>query len=199
MTMIGTAAIGVVIVDGQPGSVAEFTSGEKDLIIAEVQEGIQNLLALAPASASLMFVPEVRIASLVDDPIGVKSENGWLDKAMIELGYTSLADYIFDLKNNNGADWAYIAFFTKYMTSRFAFARSRDRFCIIRYPERGSDPRVPYKDHGGFRETDMDCLFAHETGHICGAKDENSADVDCLMSTCNPSIVCSDTRSEIGW
>jgi hypothetical protein len=86
-------------------------------------------------------------------------------------GYAGMYEYLHDLRTTrwpicSGPDWAYIAFFTKYWTDPNYPA----------YAQRGG-PRfvIPYDDtgnRGGYRVSDIQYLFAHETGHIFGAPDE---------------------------
>jgi hypothetical protein len=198
MTLRDTWGVGVVVVDGNPGTAAEFTAEEMELINAEVQEGIDILTSLASANAvALDFVIQTRVVQLLVDPASVYDEDDWLNAAMNELGYTSrtfasnIRNYLGDLATSCDTDQVYVAFFTKYNASYFAFARSSDNYLIVRYPEN-------LLDYGGHKPTGMDVLFAHETGHIGGARDETTE--DCLMSAnFNPDKVCNKTKTQFGW
>jgi hypothetical protein len=193
-TMTGNAAVGVVVVEGPPDTDAEFSSDEETLVAAEVQEGIDKLTSLAPLTADLRFVSIVEKVTLLIHPDAVESEQGWLDGAMDKLGYAGIDAYLGHLHDSNRSAWEYIAFFTKYATRTFAYTPFLGaHYCVIQYPE---DPMR----HAGYSPTDMDQLFAHETGHICGAPHCGpDGDVTCLMSSNIDFHVCPTTANFFGW
>ena len=220
--MIGTVAVGVVIVDG-PGS-ASFTSAERTNIVAEVQEGVNGLIGLAPVGAHLNFVFDVNTVTLTLDPNQVTGNNDeyiWRDAAMAKLGYSSgssgMYDYLHYLKTTKwpsmcpGPDWAYIAFFTKYATWWFAYASVGGPRLVMQY------------SNNGWGSNQIDRVFAHESGHIFNAPDEyassncsvggsygylgvpngncavnNPNSIDCIMKA-NTYNVCQWTRGHFGW
>ncbi|HHJ13677.1 MAG TPA: hypothetical protein ENJ79_04775 [Gammaproteobacteria bacterium] len=89
-------------------------------------------------------------------------EKLWRDPAMQSLGYSAswdgVKDYVSDLRKNKNAQWAFVAFFTRYPLKHFAYA-ARPRI-------------VMHVDNDGWGMDNIDRVFAHETGHIFGAPDE---------------------------
>ncbi len=86
----------------------------------------------------------------------------WRDPAMAALGYSAdfdgVKDYVNDLRSSKGAQWAYVAFFTRYPLKHFGYA---------------GRPRVVMGvDNGSWGMDNIDRVFAHETGHIFGGPDE---------------------------
>ncbi|WP_447971373.1 hypothetical protein [Nitrospira sp. M1] len=219
--LIGTAAVGVVIVGGPQNSSAAFSEAEQINVISEVQEGSNGLISLAPAGANLNFLFDVNIITLNLDPNNVTGESDWRGSAMNALGYgadwSNMYDYLHDLRTTrwptmtDGPDWAYIAFFTKYATFWFAYASIGGPRLVMQY------------DNNGWGPNQIDRVFAHETGHIFGAPDEyvnsncstggswgylkepngncavnNSGSIDCLMKG-NTYNVCQWTVGHFGW
>ena len=154
-------------------------------------------------------------------PTSVTGEGDWRDPAMTALGYSAgssgMYDYLQDLRTTKwptmcpGPDWAYIAFFTKYAVSWFAYASLGGPRLVMQYSNDGWGP------------TQIDRVFAHETGHIFNAPDEytssscstggswgylgcpnsncavsNPASVDCLMKG-NTYNVCGSSVCHFGW
>ncbi len=225
MYMIGTVAVGVVIVEGPSGSSAEFTEDERRLLLAELQEGANILINMAPAGAKLNFIFDVNHVKLNLDPKKVQSslagENKWRDQAMSSLGFSAgssgMYDYINMMRTAKwpgmfpGPDWGYIAFLTKYPARHFAYASLGGPRLVIQY---GNDDWGP---------SQIDRVFAHETGHIFHAPDEyanskcslggsygylkvpndncendNPSTVPCIMSHNTPAV-CKWTVGHFGW
>ena len=221
MYMIGSVAVGIVIVDGPANSSASFTLAERTNIVAEVQEGANGLINLAPAGAHLNFVFDVHTVTLNLNPNNVTGEGDWRDNAMAGLGYSSgssgMYDYLHFLRTTRwpsmcpGPDWAYIAFFTKYAVSWFAYAAVGGPRLVMQY------------SNNGWGSNQIDRVFAHESGHIFHAPDEyassncavggsygylgvpnnncavnNPNSIDCLMKG-NTYNVCQWTRGHFGW
>lgn len=218
--MIGKVAIAVVIVDGPAGGTAAFTAAEQANVLAEVQEGANGLIGLAPAGAGLNFVYDVNTVTLTLDPATVAGEGDWRDPAMAALGYGSgsagMYDYLQVLRTTKwptcpSPDWAYIAFFTKYNAVWFAYASIGGPRLVMQYSNDGWGP------------TQIDRVFAHESGHIFGAPDEyassncntggswgylgvangncvngNPSSVDCIMKA-NTYNLCASTPGHFGW
>ncbi|MBA3687861.1 MAG: hypothetical protein H0W81_03355 [Chloroflexi bacterium] len=218
--MIGKVAVGVVVVDGPAGGAAAFIAAEQANVVAEVQEGANGLIGLSPAGANLNFVYDVNTVTLTLDPATVTGEGDWRDPAMAALGYGSgsagMYDYLQVLRTTKwptcpAPDWAYIAFFTKYNVSWFAYASIGGPRLVMQYSNDGWGP------------AQIDRVFAHESGHIFGAADEyassgcstggswgylgvangncangNPSSVDCLMKG-NTYNVCTSTPGQFGW
>lgn len=217
--MIGTVAIGVIIVDGPANSSAAFSAAERTQVEAEVQEGATQLVNLSPPGAHLNFVFDVHTVTLALDPATVVGEADWRNPAMSQLGYVAgspgMYDYIHNLRTTRwpnmcpGPDWGYIAFFTKYNAPWFGYAALGGPRLVIQYSCDGWGP------------SQIDCVFAHETGHIFGASDEygqcstggsygylgvpnnnceynNPASIACLMRH-NTYSLCQWTIGQFGW
>lgn len=217
--MIGTVAVGIVIVDGPANGAAAFTTAERTNVVTEVQEGANALVNLAPPGANLNFVFDVHTVTLNLNPNNVAGEGDWRDAAMAALGYAAgnsgMYDYLHDLRTTRwpnmcpGPDWAYIAFFTKYAAFWFAYASIGGPRLVMQY------------NNDGWGPNQIDRVFAHETGHIFGAEDEygqcsaggsygylgvpndncqlnNPNSIDCLMKG-NTYNVCQWTVGQFGW
>ena len=89
-------------------------------------------------------------------------EELWRDPAMQSLGYSAsfdgVKDYVADLRQDKSAQWAFVAFFTRYPLKHFGYA--------------GRPRIVMHVDNDGWGKDNIDRVFAHETGHIFGAPDE---------------------------
>jgi hypothetical protein len=173
--MIGTVAVGVIIVDG-PGT-ASFAPNDLENINAEVQEGIENLtnLAISHNVPHLDFIIDPQTVTLSLQPNTGMQERTWRDQAMGDLGYSDgdrgMYDYLHKLRTTKwpicpAPDWAYIAFFTKYETgfSYAAYATIGGPRLVVCYDPTGL--------RWGYPPEEVSLLFAHETGHIFGAPDE---------------------------
>ena len=192
--LIGTAAVGLVIVDG-PGSAA-FTDAERTSTILEVSHGFDILYQLSsksPISPHVLFVTEVRTVTLTLDPSAVPAptvpgsssimqseisslEPIWRDPALTQLGYATgqagIDAYRQALLNKSWSvavapKWAFVVFFTKYNTCWLAYA-SKGRITMQYSYLATADPwgSAPYG------MANIERVFAHETGHIFGASDE---------------------------
>ncbi|MDT0452064.1 M12 family metallo-peptidase [Streptomyces hesseae] len=201
--MIGTTAVGIVIVNGPGG--ATFTENERLTIVSEVSQGFDILYRLSkrsPVNPHLLFLAEVRTVSLDLDPATVPKPTGnegtrsseirsiepvWLDQALTKLGYpvgqSGVEVYRQALLAKSWTaggtpQWAYVVFFTKYPAGWVAYARNR-RWITMQYE---------YLTTGGpggttaWGPANIDRVFAHETGHMFDAPDE-------FTSTCRSSDV----------
>ncbi|NNE21516.1 MAG: hypothetical protein HKN11_02790, partial [Rhizobiales bacterium] len=103
-------------------------------------------------------------------PIGLsfgEAELLWRDPALTQLGFEPGGDGLNQavefFQNGAGAQYGYVAFFTKFSTVWAAYAGSRR--VVMR---RGGAPgTADFLDWSS-----IDRIFAHETGHIFGAPDE---------------------------
>jgi hypothetical protein len=147
--------------------------------------------------------------------LGWEAEDKWRDPALVQLGFPVGGDGIAQLteffRSAVGAQYGFVAFFTKMPTAWFAYAGS------LRVTMRGS---------GSFENwTSINFVFAHETGHIFGAPDEYQASgctctgmagwffteangncdpcasnpVNCLMKNNTVNSLCVFTPPHIGW
>ena len=217
--MIGKVAVGVIIVDGPSGTDVKFSDQELTKVVAEVQEGSNILINLSPPGANLSFVYDIQRIQLNLNPSSVSDEQQWRNPAMSRLGYPTgsagLYNYLQHLRTNRWpgitVDWAYIAFFTKYNASWFAYATLGGPRLVMQYSNNGWGP------------DQIDRVFAHESGHIFGAPDEysnsrcnteeifghlrvpncncevnNPSSIACIMKS-NSSAICTCSIGHFGW
>jgi hypothetical protein len=148
--------------------------------------------------------------------LGWEAEDKWRDVALTQLGFPTGGDGISQLttffQNAVGAQFGYVAFFTKMPTAWFAYE--------------GGLRVVMRQTSGSFENwTSIDSVFGHETGHIFGAADEYAASncvcdsvhgrfikevngncdncatnpVSCLMKGNTLTSLCPFTPAHIGW
>ncbi|QRK88020.1 RICIN domain-containing protein [Saccharopolyspora erythraea] len=96
---------------------------------------------------------------------GDEREARWRDPAVAALGHqgnwNGVHDYVQALRRRLGTEWAYCVFFTKYPLWHFAYAGVP------------GGPRVVMDyNNGDWGPSNIDRVFAHETGHIFGCPDE---------------------------
>jgi hypothetical protein len=93
----------------------------------------------------------------------------WRDAAMSQLGQPTgmggVEAYAASLRDEYGTDTAYLAFFTRWPVTWFAYA--------------GFPRVVMHLNNDGWGFDNIDSVFAHETGHIFGAPDEYSSACSC--------------------
>jgi predicted acetyltransferase len=214
--MIGTVAVGIILVDG-PTPLLQFTDDEREKVVAEVMEGLTWLGRQEP-KAGLTFSYDIQKPRIdVQPDPGLSGydalESHWRDPAMANLRYSGnylgVVDYVQKLRTRLATQWAYVGFFTKYPVAHFAYALK---------------PRLVMQyDNDGWGHDNIDRVFTHETGHIFGAPDEYAASnctcgakfgylrepngncqgcapafVDCLMAI-NTFGMCAHTPVHFGW
>ncbi len=211
--MTGSIAVGVVIVSGDQSGLG-FTPAEQQTVIQEVQEGL-DFLANAEPRANVTFVYDIRLITVSAAPGPTTSyeaaEGPWRNAATHSMGFSAdrqgSIDYVQDLRQRKGTNWAYAAYFTKYPLRHFAYAVS--------------EKTVMHFDNDGWGTNLINRVFAHETCHIFGAADEYGGctcggshgflgvpnnncqncpgtQVDCLMHG-NVLEMCEWSRGQIGW
>ena len=216
-TLTGKIVAAAIIVSG-PGNLA-ISDAEKNKILSEVTAGLQFWSDSAPEQAYLKFqlfhayvfthVPENTYC-----PTYEACHDVFTDPVLNDLGYPgpgSKDQFARDLKDSNGADGAYLAFFSKYKQKHFAYSYT------------GSGPVYMQYSNDGWGPNQIDRVFAHETGHvfnaldeysgcncfadygkgICTAKNGNCRDctgnqINCIMDS-NDFTTCSHTRKHVGW
>ena len=214
--MIGSVAVGVIIVSGShpnhPG--LGFSDAERQEIIQEVQEGLSFLATVEPR-ARLSFIYDIHFLDVAVAPGSTatkeKAEAPWRNTALQQMGYAASrkgsVDYVQQLRQDRGTDWAYVAYFTKYPLNHFAYA--------------GDERLVMHYANDGWGPANINGVFAHETCHIFGAADEygdctcggshghlgvpNNNCVNCAgtheacLMDANVLTLCQWTRGQIGW
>ena len=211
--MTGSVAVGVVIVAGTQSDLG-FSNSEQQKVIQEVQEAL-NFLANVEPRAKLTFVYDIRLITVSATPGSTSSyesaEGPWRNAALQSMGYSAnrqgSIDYVQDLQQSRGTNWAYVAYFTKYPLRHFAYAVS--------------EKTVMHYNNDGWGVSSINRVFAHETCHIFGAADEygsctcggshgylgiannncrncSGTQVSCLMDG-NVLEMCEWSRGQIGW
>lgn len=211
--MTGSIAVGVVIVAGT-GSGLGFSNEENQKVIQEVMEGL-NFLADAEPRAKITFTYDIHLETVSAPPGSTanyeSAEGPWRNAALQNMGFDASRqgsiDYVNQLRQNKGTNWAYVAYFTKYPLKHFAYAVS--------------EKTVMHYNNDGWGIDNINRVFAHETCHIFGAADEygscacggshghlgipnnnckNCATTQetCLMSG-NDLQLCNWSRKQLGW
>jgi hypothetical protein len=219
MYMVGSVAVGIVMVSGSAGAEV-LTESERIKILQEVQEGLDWLTGVEPKS-KVSFIYDIRPITVSSAPgpyVGVKDpyeqfERDWRDAALAEMGYSAgragYQKYANELRSKRQTDWAYVAFFTKYPLNHFAYAVFEK--VVMGYANDGWGPDNIHR------------VFAHESCHIFGAADEygscicgatsghlnvpNSNCVNCMpagtqvpcLMNANTLAMCDFSRRQIGW
>ena len=211
--MIGSIAVGVVIVSGTRPDLA-FSAAEQQQIIQEVQEGL-NFLATVEHRARITFVYDIRLVTVSVTPGSTSNyesaEAPWRNVALQNMGFSASRSgslqYVQNLRASRGTDWAYVGYFTKYPLHHFAYAVD-EKICMN-------------YSNDGWGSDQINRVFAHETCHIFGAADEYGncscgsshghlgvpnnncvkcpgTHVACLMDG-NVLELCQWSRGQIGW
>ncbi len=192
-------------------------------MVSEIRAGLDWWAAYNP-SADVSFSMEVHYRVPTSyEPISRSSWDDWLwiSEAMTYLGYpdtdyywipdiyTQTLDYINDLRDQLGTNWAFAIFVAdssndpdgKFADGMYAYAMLGGPFFVMTYDN-------------GFEGIDaMNRLTAHEMGHIFYATDEYNdvkeysgylyvSDIDgsyCRMDNSNTARLCKGTKGQIGW
>lgn len=198
------------------GGDLRITDAERQTVIAEVQEGL-NFLATERPQANISFVYDFHFIEVDAAPGDISdteaAEAPWRNAALQQMGFAGnrqgSVDYVNQLRQAMGTDWAYVGYFTKYQLEHFAYA-GRERICM------------EYAN-GNWGSNDINRVFAHETCHIFGADDEyqssgcecgsrhgylsvpnnnclncSGAHEICLMDA-NDLVLCRWSQGQIGW
>jgi hypothetical protein len=216
----GAVAVGIVIVQGTMPDLA-LTDADVATVVTEVQNGLSFFIARNP-QAGISFSYDIQNVTL-DLPARPDLEPGqlepyWRDPAMQAIGYgtggSAIDDYVYDLRENAGCQWSYIAYFTKYPLKWFAYVPAiNGGYVVMDYNVQGWGPG------------NIDTVFAHESAHIFGAADEYAGaesctaawtsqrfgihnancelvavdgGIDCLMKS-NDYVLCDYTPAHLGW
>jgi hypothetical protein len=215
----GTVALGLVLVSG-PRQL-ELSFEDKVHIVQQAMRGA-NFLVDSAARGALAFAYDIRdvVAPVLPGPYAgaadpyERLEREWRDHALRHiLGAADAPDlhrrYMDQLRVDQGADWAYAAYVTRFPLEHFAYANG--------------DKVVMHAETDGWNPSALHRLFAHETCHVFGAADEYGAcdcrrygrhavenhncvrcthpswvQQPCLMKANTPQL-CSWTRGQIGW
>ena len=221
-TLTGKIAFAAVIVSG-PGRLT-ISESERSTITSEIISGCQFWTGSAPASANLKFDIDFHYVSISAEDSSFCADfpschDVFANPALEVLGFGTgqagrdrLAQTTKDI---NGADGAYIGFFSKYRQSHFAYAYF------------GGGPLYMQYSNDGWGPNQIDRVFAHETGHVFNAPDEytncdcnrsygrgacteNNGNCETATSSCtnsqtrcimdaNDFSLCEYTKKHLGW
>ncbi len=220
MTLRGKISLILVVVSG-PGSLA-VSNEEFNQVNSEVIRGLQFWVDKAPADADLSFAlfSSMVPISAANGPVGCSwagCHNVFAVPAYKSLGYSSIEQLATAVKNAGGAVGGFVAFFSKYRQSHFAYAYF------------GGGPIYMQYSNDGWGPDQIDRVFAHETGHVfnapdeytkcncytnygrgsCTAKNANCAQnygskctsnqQACIMDSNDLSHICANSKKHVGW
>ncbi len=217
--MIGSMAVEIILLEsdgsGDP-STEDWTNTEKNNVQNEITAGINwwathssgpglSVSIVGPTTVTTQYEPISRPHT---------DEGLWIGEAMGKLGasgatyFDQVRNYVNTLRSNQGTDWAWLAFVVDssndgdgmFSDSWFGYAYLGGPFIVMTY------------DNNGWGIGNMDCVTAHEMGHIFYATDEydgvteysgylNAADIEssgCIMDT-NSWSISAGTLKQIGW
>ena len=217
-TMTGHIAFVPVIVSG-PGSLT-INPIEGATVLVGIVSGTLFWTDSAPASANLKFSIDPHFVDITAADSSFcasfpSCHDVFANPALQQLGHgtgqagrDSLAETTRDAR---GADGAYIAFFSKYRQSHFAYAYF------------GGGPIYMQYSNDGWGPAQIGRVFAHETGHVFNAPDEytncdcnrdygrgtctennrncetcTSRQTSCIMDS-NDFSLCEYTKKHLGW
>jgi len=221
--MTGEMSVGVVFVESSRSGGPRFGAAERTQICQEIIDGLSWLAAEHPAG-NLTWVYDFQFVRIdVADGDDDSNETYWRDPAMAQVSYggrtysaawSAVADYRDDMRLANRSAHALVIFVTPYGTEWHAYAGGGR----ITLAKRGN--------WGGWGQSVLDRIAAHETCHLFGAADEytgsgtpcsscetthgcdnipngncgSCADPQqaCVMDQ-NALRLCSYTRAQIGW
>ncbi len=181
--LMGSTAIALILMESNGGndpSTEDWTSQEKSQVVSECLAGMDwwafvYPYSVAPLSVSWTYEYDVPTGY---EPITRSSAEDWLwiIDAMNYLGYPanpstyweSLYDYLNDLRDAQGTDWAFAVFVVdssfdadgRFTDERFAYAYYNGPCAVMTY------------DNDDWGISLMNSVMAHEAGHIYGAADE---------------------------
>ena len=217
--MTGKIAVIVLVASG-PGRLA-ISDAEFSKIKSEVFTAFDFWTGKAPASARLSFAMYSGLAKIKASDSSYCSSysschNRFADPTLQYFGYRKgkagkdkLAQKYKGIARANGA---YLAFFSKYKQSHFAYAYF------------GGGPIYMQYSNDGWGPNQIDRVFAHETGHVFNAPDEytkcqcskyygrgrctarntncvscTSSQSSCIMDSNDLNNICASSRKHVGW
>lgn len=219
--LIGDVAVGIIFLESD-GSIdtetEDWTTTEESNVINEITVGL-NWLAGQNPGAGVSFTFDIQYGVPTSyEPINRAGPAGhglWISEAMTYLGYpgvsyfTQVRDYINDVRNTLGTDWAYAMFIVdssndpdgSFTDGWYAYAYVGGPFLVMTY------------DNDGYGIGNMDYVTAHETCHIFYATDEYNGVTEtsgylgvqdlegsgCMMELANTWWLCTNSREQLGW
>jgi len=219
--LIGSVAVGVILPESNgtiDPSTENWTSIEESQVVSEIRAGL-DWWAAYNLSAGVSFSVEVHYRVPTSyEPISCPVWDNWLwiSEVMTYLGYpgtyydyhTQVLDYINDLRNRLGTNWAFAIFVAD--SSNDYDGRFEDGGYA--YASLGGPSFVMTYDNYRYGINNMDYVTAHEMGHTFYATDEyddrreysgylNASDNDGAICLMNQKVwkLCDATQEQIGW
>ncbi len=218
--MTGKIAVGIVVASG-PGSLA-MSQTEIEKVESECLVGLKFWSDQAEEEGvSLSFVLYYMWAKITaSNPTSCSTKAAchdvFVDATLQAFGYatgkTGRDALVQHFKYLDGADGAFLAFFSKYRQSHFAYAYF------------GGGPLYMQYSNDGWGSDQIDRVFAHEMGHVFNAPDEygrcdctwlygrgtctatnancvtcTSSQAGCIMDTNDLGNLCENTKTQVGW
>lgn len=212
--LIGSVAVGVIFPESNGNidpSTEDWTSAEESLVISKITTALNWLAGYNP-SAHVTFSLEVSHCVPTSYEAISRSlwDHGlWITETIEYLGYPSVLDYVNDLRNRLGTNWAFLIFVVdssndadgRFQEGVYAHGPVGGPYLLMTYdgPFKGGIYRMPF-------------ITAHEIGHTFYATDEyndekeysgylNISDHErahCLMRY-DIWKLCDATQEQIGW
>jgi hypothetical protein len=175
--MIGNVVVSVIFPESngaQDASIENWDVGRQTQVLSEIMAGLDFWTQQNPRSPVNFTVISQTVATKYE-PVtrAYYDEALWIPDVMSKLGYTgsrfaSTKAYVNALRNQYNADWGYVVFVVdsqvdtngKFADGYFAYAYLGGPFLVMTY------------DNNGYGISNMDVVFAHETGHIFHALDQ---------------------------
>lgn len=184
--LMGSVAVGVVFLESNGTvdlSTEDWTSNEESQVVNEIQVALNWWSSQNPsAGVSFNLTVNYDVPTSYEPINRPQTDEGlWISEAMTYLGYpgddyfTQVRDYVNDLRNNTGTNWAFAIFVVdssndsdgKFADGQyFAYAYLGGPFLVMTY------------DNDGWGIDNMDRVAAHEIGHIFYATDEYNGETE---------------------
>lgn len=223
--LIGSVAVGIILLESNgtiDPSTEDWTSSRESWVVSEICDSGLTWLANYNPDADVSFIYDIHYRVPTSyEPInrpswtGTEDQKLWISEAMIYLGYpgtdyfTQVRDYINDLRDTLGTDWAFAIFVVdsyndgdgEFTDGEFAYAYLGGPFLVMTY------------DNGGYGISSMDYASAHETCHIFYATDEYDGVTEtsgylgvqdlegsgCMMELADTWWLCQASQEQLGW
>lgn len=175
--MIGNVVVSVIFVESNGASDANaetWSAPRKAQVLSEVMSGLDWWTRQNPRSP-VSFTVLSDTASTDYEPISRPywDEALWIPQVMAKYGqsgtrFTATKNYVNALRQQYGADWGYVVYVVdslndsngKFADGLFAYAYLGGPYLVMTY------------DNNGYGISNMDVVFAHESGHIFHALDQ---------------------------
>lgn len=175
--MIGHVVVSVVFVESNGGNDAQtenWSDARKAQALSEVMNGLDFWTRQNPKSpVSFTVVTETGHTGYEPITRPYWDEAQWIPQVMSGLGHTgtrfsATKSYVNALRTAHDADWGFVVYIVdslkdadgKFADGLFAYAYLGGPYLVLTY------------DNNGYGISNMDCVFAHETGHIFHALDQ---------------------------